>query len=1321
MYINNRINNDNCIDNFNDNKNINFLNYNFNNDKIKISKNCDFKINSNLFGREIYEKENLKLNKTKLRDSYLKIMTWNCRHLNNNIKKNFVKKLVNTIQPDIIYLIDADQDNLGIWRYYDKYFDNKNTLYIRNEIQTKVNIEQENYFRIIDLNISLMYIKPNLTTDEKIKWNVIIHQALNKEDIIIGDLNLKSNSFIQKIIFNFNRNKLIYGEHTSQIILIAKDINQIRKEKIFLAPSDHKLCYWEINKKFYSSSFMKLNYIKNLTDFQMITNIFEGKKLDLQFNYKVKNVRLYLNDKYLTIRKIVNLYLRNNPSLLYKYFNNVWSKFKKEPLLGDNVPNSIIESIKIHLKHNKNKEYKKFNLIEAISIKTFKDEIITKAKDLIENNKSIKKKNIFRIKGAGSHAKTEDFIGLKEIGDKIKIYIENLAYKRKFNDIQVLLYKLCDYCNNNNISEKSKVFYLIKNSQLKTFQDVRLITILPTTFRMFEALIYDEITTELNAIINKENDENIDNIYQFGGLKYGGTIQAINFLKYKIKKNNQTNNKVRAIFVTDIAFGYDSVNLEILDNFILNDKRLNERTRKLLLMWNKFNKNMDLWISNDYIQRTIGIPMGAALSPAIFIYYVDVCLLKCDFKKDIIMYIDDLSMILKELDNPKLKIQKLKEYLNIGNLSIKEKKTFIITDQLKSNQEYDIYFKEISQYKIMERFTFLGRDLIFEDNNIVPNDENIIIIDQNRIKKFPSWLTLSEHRLLFLGALQSKQRFISFMMSIDNKTIRIEHLTKTYNYFRNKFDKLSYRQLMFNISNMFRFYLDSFQLHNLLLQYKSNIDIIKENNKNNRTIILENTAIAYTDGSFNDSYNNYGAGSILIYKKNNNNNFNYFKISSIKYGTSRKYIKYRNVAGEILAVNTIIEKAIKMKFSNIIIYFDYEGIEKWTNGQWQANNELTLTYKKQIMKFKEQININFIKVKAHSNIQGNNEADNLAKKAILIKKDKEEEIKISEQQYYTYIKDNINFNDNALLTEQDDIIKIIKNQIKFNHKELDSIINKLEFNLLDFVNDNKNMLLQNSFNVNAIFTKRLWSQFKLNLTLYQFEKYDIHWEDYIYIKDAYNFSKLFNKHAFLQDISFFHLDWFKKEEYFNRIILWKLLLKWKDYTILTIQNMPEKIENHLKIDYWLNNELDNLEEDNKLLCFEIMKFNKNEFLKELNDLWKFLLDLQYSRMHITNKNKNKKEAKIWRNRLYKLMWNNSRKLIYNIDKLWYNKSIIIKPRNELILELLILVKENKFVLQIISECENIEDNEEDIKDLDIEDNILEDQNEIDEYMDESEQ
>ena len=121
------------------------------------------------------------------------------------------------------------------------------------------------------------------------------------------------------------------------------------------------------------------------------------------------------------------------------------------------------------------------------------------------------------------------------------------------------------------------------------------------------------------------------------------------------------------------------------------------------------------------------------------------------------------------------------------------------------------------------------------------------------------------------------------------------------------------------------------------------------------------------------------------------------------------------------------------------------------------------------------------------------------------------------------------------------------------------------------------------------------------------------------------------------------------------------------------------------------------------------------------DLWKFLLDLQYSRINIIIKNKNKKEARIFKNRLYKLMWNNSRKLIYNIDKLWYNKSIIIKPRNELILELLISVKENKFVLQIISECENIEDNEEDVKDLDIEDNILEDQNEIDEYIDEFEQ
>ena len=1217
---------------------INNNNYKIVNKKLEIVNNINFNINTNLLGREIYEKETIKLNTFKMRKSYLKILTWNCRSLNNYIKMNFLKRLINCDQPDIIYIIDSNYDNLGNWRFYDKFFDGRNILYIRNEINygKVVTDEPFYYFKIEKLKLNFVYIIPNLEKTEKVFWQYIIDKLINNNEIIVGDINMNSNVFIKNIIDKYNYKLNIYGEETMQTIIITKNI---KKVKCYLAPSDHQIIYAEIWSNFESSSFLKLNYIKNKTDYNQVKDILEGKQLELKFNYQIKNIRLPMSNKYLVIRKIVNFFLKNNPSLLYKYFNNVWSKFKKEPLLGDNVSNKIIESIKIHLKHNNNKKKILFKNNDIIGFNTFPTERL----EIIEkkSQRAVRVLNLFKIKGANSRAKTEDFLGLKEIGDKIKIYLENKKFNKKLKETQNILFNLFNYCNNNQIEDKAKVFYLIKNKKLENFADVRLITILPTSFRIYEALTYYEITEGLNEIINKKE------IYQFGGINKSGTINALNFLRYKIEKL-ESRNKNKGILVTDISFGYDSINWSILDNFIENDNRLSQRLKKLLKFWTIFNKNMNLWIANDQIKRNIGIPMGSALSPIIFVYYVDNCLSDFEFKKDLDIYIDDVSMIINTDDNPKIKINKLKQALKRGELDMKEKKTFIIANDKE-------FFKELTNYKIIERFTFLGRDLLYVNDNLEPNDESIVIIDDNRIKKFPKWLLLCEKRILFNGALQAKQRFISFMMSIKDKNVLKQHFKNIFDFYNNNFDHLRYKIVMFLTTNMFRFMLDSFSLFKLIENYQLNKEKIKDINKDKKTSLI-NCAISYVDGSYNDIYNTYGSGFILIYKNEKE------EIIKEEYSTgsnNKEFIKFRNIAGEIIATQNIISHAIYKKIENLYIYYDYEGIEKWANNKWNASKKLTINYKKFINENKNKINIKFIKVKAHSNNKGNEEADWLAKRGANTREFYKNITKLSNKEFQEYkIEVNEIEEENLMevIEDQEQIIRIIKNTFKINliDKDIDDIIDKLE---IDFRNIPINKInIQNCFQYTTLILDDLWRKFKINIILKHYENKNFDYERYIYIKNSLIQCSLINKHAFLIESSFLHHEyWIKDEKKRNRIFLLKIIQKWKNYLISIFENSLDNIKKHINIINWLNNllkikqeKIEKIKED-KNKIFKIKKDIKEEkLLNIINEIFQFLITLEKNEFgyNIHNKNKNKRNRSSRKdfNELSKDIWKITRKL-----------------------------------------------------------------------------
>lgn len=137
---------------------------------------------------------------------------------------------------------------------------------------------------------------------------------------------------------------------------------------------------------------------------------------------------------------------------------------------------------------------------------------------------------------------------------------------------------------------------------------------------------------------------------------------------------------------------------------------------------------------------------------------------------------------------------------------------------------------------------------------------------------------------------------------------------------------------------------------------------------------MDKVANAWVDGSYNSKLDIYGSGSIIILP-------NKEKITILK-ADKNNLSKYRNVTGEVLASLYTIYQCITLQMDKVVIYYDYKGIENWATGKWKANNELTKTYVNAICKYREYIDIRFVKVKGHSGDHYNEIADSLAKKSI---------------------------------------------------------------------------------------------------------------------------------------------------------------------------------------------------------------------------------------------------------------------------------------------------------------------------------------------------
>ncbi len=133
--------------------------------------------------------------------------------------------------------------------------------------------------------------------------------------------------------------------------------------------------------------------------------------------------------------------------------------------------------------------------------------------------------------------------------------------------------------------------------------------------------------------------------------------------------------------------------------------------------------------------------------------------------------------------------------------------------------------------------------------------------------------------------------------------------------------------------------------------------------------------VAYVDGSFSVSKNNYSYGVVIL--KDNK------IIKTINgAGKNEKAAQMRQIYGELKGVMKAVDYALSAGEKELHVYYDYNGIENWAIGKWNRNNEFTQKYHEFMQKKMKEIKVFFHKVKAHSGDKYNEMADRLAKEAL---------------------------------------------------------------------------------------------------------------------------------------------------------------------------------------------------------------------------------------------------------------------------------------------------------------------------------------------------
>lgn len=134
--------------------------------------------------------------------------------------------------------------------------------------------------------------------------------------------------------------------------------------------------------------------------------------------------------------------------------------------------------------------------------------------------------------------------------------------------------------------------------------------------------------------------------------------------------------------------------------------------------------------------------------------------------------------------------------------------------------------------------------------------------------------------------------------------------------------------------------------------------------------------LAYVDGSNTGDGKEFSWGIVLFTKEG--------KVNISGKSDDERFIKHRNISGELFASVNATDYAIKNRLDKIIIYHDYSGIRHWALGEWKAKSELAKFYRAYYKAAMKIIEVEFVKAAGHTGDKFNEEADMLAKSALEI-------------------------------------------------------------------------------------------------------------------------------------------------------------------------------------------------------------------------------------------------------------------------------------------------------------------------------------------------
>lgn len=139
---------------------------------------------------------------------------------------------------------------------------------------------------------------------------------------------------------------------------------------------------------------------------------------------------------------------------------------------------------------------------------------------------------------------------------------------------------------------------------------------------------------------------------------------------------------------------------------------------------------------------------------------------------------------------------------------------------------------------------------------------------------------------------------------------------------------------------------------------------------------LPNQVIAYVDGSFDGKIGRYSFGCVMLTPEGE-------IVREYGNGNNPESISLRNVTGEMLGAMFAVKWCEVNGYSAVELCYDYKGIEMWATGGWKAKNSLTQKYAAFMQESGRKLCITFRKIAAHTGDRYNEEADKLAKAALL--------------------------------------------------------------------------------------------------------------------------------------------------------------------------------------------------------------------------------------------------------------------------------------------------------------------------------------------------